>query len=53
MFTLVRIVSGEFDSDWHRTFDAAAAHAVHCKLGADWYVTELTAEQVAQVYAYE
>lgn len=51
MFTLVHIVTGEFDSDWHRTYEAANMHRVRCGLDDSWYVAELTEEQAAQVYA--
>ena len=50
MFTLVCIATGEFDSDWHTSYEAANMHRVRCNLGSAWYVTELTAEQVAQIY---
>jgi len=53
MFTLVHIATGEFDSDWHRTYEAANMHRIRC-FGArtdGWYVCELTAEQAAQAFA--
>jgi hypothetical protein len=50
-FTLWCAVSGEFDSDWHRTEAAADAHKIRCGLRDDWRVVALTGEQVSEVYA--
>lgn len=50
-FTLWCALTGEFDSDWHRTAQQAEQHKIECGLGDDWRVAQLTDEQQAQVYA--
>jgi hypothetical protein len=50
MFVLVHIATATFDSDWHRTYSTAEAHALRCGLGADWYVCEFSDAQCDQLF---
>ena len=53
-FFLWCAVTGEFDSDWHRTADAAERHLWRCgPLVAPWRVVALTDAQALDLFAVQ
>lgn len=50
-YTLWNAVSGEFDSDWHRTEAEATQYHKDCGLDESFRVVGLTDAQCADIYA--
>jgi len=51
-FFLQNARTGEFDSDWHASREAALRHIDRCGL-TGWMIVELTAEQQAEVFSVQ